>query len=136
MLGLGSSFDYRLRDLPRVHDRIASVGLGGPMFEFSARAASLVRLSLSAQYAFAIVGSMAYRDDYPLVLGQTIKTPLRDSGYYYAHGLVYAATLNVDLGPIGFTGDARGGWYWSIDSAIPLNRTSSVTSCCATLAST
>ena len=62
MLGLGSSFDYRLRDLPRVHDRITSVGLGGPMFEFSARGSVLVRLSLSAQYAFAIVGSMAYRD--------------------------------------------------------------------------
>ena len=61
MLGLGSSFDYRLRDLPRVHDRIASVGLGGPTFEFSARRSVLVRLSLSAQYAFAIVGSMAYR---------------------------------------------------------------------------
>ena len=38
MLGLGSSFDYRLRDLPRMHDRIASLGMGGPMFEFSARA--------------------------------------------------------------------------------------------------
>jgi len=119
MLGLGSSFDYRLRDLPRVHDRITSIGLGGPTFEFSARRSVLVRLSLSTQYAFAIVGSMAYRTQYPLVLGQTIKTPLRDSGYYYAHGLVYAATLNVDLGPIGFTGDARGGWYWSIDAADP-----------------
>ena len=47
------------------------------MFEFSARGSVLVRLSLSAQYAFAIVGSMAYRDGLPAVLGQTIKTPLR-----------------------------------------------------------
>ena len=35
----------------------------------------------------------------------------------------YAATLHVDLGPIGFTGDARGGWYWSIDVADPAQST-------------
>jgi hypothetical protein len=119
MLGLGSVFDYRLRDLPTMHDRSATLGLGGPMFELSARGRVHVRLKLSAQYAFAIMGSMAYRNDYPTVFGQTIKTSLRYSGYYYAHGVTSAATLNVDLGPVGFTGDARGSWYWSIDSGDP-----------------
>jgi len=82
-----------------------------------------VRLSLSAQYAFALVGSMAFRDDAALVSGQTIKTSLRYFGYYYAHGLTTAARLTIDLGPVGFTGDARGGWYWSIDSGDPAQST-------------
>jgi hypothetical protein len=119
MIGLGSVFDYRLRDLPTMHDRVSTLGLGGPMFELSARGSVHVRLSLSAQYAFAIVGSMAYRTDSTSVVGQTIKTSLRSSGYYYAHGLTSAARLIVDLGPVGFCGDVRGGWYWSIDSGDP-----------------
>jgi hypothetical protein len=119
MLALGSVYDYRLRDLPTMHDRFTTLGLGGPMFELSARGRVHVRLSLSAHYAFAIVGSMAYRAGYASVFGQTIKTSLRYSGYYYAHGATSAATLIVDLGPVGFTGDARGGWYWSIDSGDP-----------------
>ena len=65
MLGLGSSSTTGCAICRRMHDRIASLGLGGPMFELSARGSVLVRLSLSAQYAFAIIGSMAYRDDYP-----------------------------------------------------------------------
>jgi hypothetical protein len=119
MLGLGSAFDYRLRDLPRVHDRIASFGLAGPMFEYSRRGSVVVRASLSAQYAFAIVGSMTYKMESNPFVAEVIKSPLRASGYYYAHGLVSAATLSVDLGPIGFLGDARGGWYWSIDVGDP-----------------
>jgi hypothetical protein len=119
MLGLGSSFDYRLRDLPRVRDRVAALGLGGPVFELVARGSVVLRASLSVQYAFAIVGSMAYRTDGNLLVGQVIKTPLRDSGYYYAHGVVSAATVALDFGPIGFVTDARGGWYWSIDIADP-----------------
>ena len=119
LIGLGSVFDYRLRDLPKMHDRTATLGLAGPMFELSARSSVLVRLSLSAQYAFAIIGSMAYRADYASVDGQVIKTSLLYSGYYYAHGVTSAATLTLDLGPVGFTGDARGGWYWSIDSGDP-----------------
>jgi hypothetical protein len=119
MLGLASSFDYRLRDLPRVRDRVASFGLGGPMFEFSSRSSVLVRASLTAQYAFAIVDSMAYRVESIQLVADVIKSPLRASGYYYAHGLVSAATLSVDLGPVGFSGDARGGVYWSIDVGDP-----------------
>jgi hypothetical protein len=119
LVGLGSSFDYRLRELPRFHDRIASLGLGGPTFELSRRGSVLVRASFMTEYAFAIIGSMAYRAGDPTVIGQVIKTPLRYGGYYYGHGVVSAATLLVDLGPIGFTADARGAWYWSIDSGDP-----------------
>jgi len=119
MLGLGSAFDYRLRDLPQVHDRIGSLGIGGPVFELAARRDISFRLTLSAQYAFAVIGSIAYRDGYRSVIGQDIKTSLRYSGYYYGHGLVSAATTSLDLGPIGFTGAARGAWYWSIDEGDP-----------------
>jgi hypothetical protein len=119
LLGLGSSFDYRLRDLPRVHDRIASVGVGGPAFEFSARNGALLRARFNLEYAFAIVGSMAYRTGYPTVSGEEIKSPLRDNGYYYAHGVVSATTVSVDLGPVGLMADGRGGWYWSIDAGDP-----------------
>jgi hypothetical protein len=117
--GFGSSFDYRLRDLPQVHDRIASVGLAGPMLQFSARSSVLLRASFTLQYAFAIVGSLAYRAEPNSLVGQNIKMSLRDAAYYYAHGVVSAANLMLDLGPVGFSADARGGWYWSIDSADP-----------------
>jgi len=119
MLGLGSVFDYRLRDLPKVHDRIGSLGIAGPVFELAMRRDVSFRLTLSAQYAFAVVGSIAYREAYRSVVGQDIKTSLRYSGYYYAQGLVSAATTSLDLGPIGFTGSARGAWYWSIDDGDP-----------------
>ena len=62
---------------------------------------------------------MAYRVASDSLFGQVIKTPLRYSGYYYAHGVVSAATLTIDLGPVGFNADGRAGWYWSIDSADP-----------------
>jgi hypothetical protein len=119
MIGLGSMFDYRLRDLPAMHDRTSTLGLAGPMFELSARGNVHVRLSLSAQYAFALIGSMAFLTDGASVFGQNIKTSLRAMGYYYAHGVTSAARLTIDLGPVGFSGDARGGWYWSIDSGDP-----------------
>jgi Domain of unknown function (DUF3943) len=124
LLGIGSSFDYRLRDLPRVHDRIATVGVGGPAFELSARQGrALMRLTFNLQYAFGIVGSMAYRAGYATVIGEPIKSPLRDNGYYYAHGVVTAATMTADLGPVGFLADGRGGWYWSIDLGDPAQST-------------
>jgi hypothetical protein len=119
MIGLGSAFDYRLRDLPQVHDRIGSLGLAGPMFELSRRGDVTLRLSLSIQYAFAIIGSMAYRENYRSLVGLNIKTSLRDSGYYYGQGMVSAGAASIDLGPIGFSADARGAWYWSIDDGDP-----------------
>ena len=123
LLGMGSSFDYRLRDLPTVHDRIASVGLLGPAFELSARNGAIMRATFNLQYAFALVGSMAYRADPMSLADNVIKTELRNFGYYYAQGVVSAATLMFDLGPIGFSGDARGGWYWSINAGDPSQST-------------
>jgi hypothetical protein len=119
LLGLGSVFDYRLRDLPSVHDRIGSLGIAGPMFELSRRGDTYLRVSLSAQYAFAIIGSMAYREAFYSLIGQDFKTPLRDSGYYYGQGVVSAATAVLDLGPVGFVADGRGAWYWSINEGDP-----------------
>lgn len=119
LIGLGSVFDYRLRDLPAMHDRIGSLGIAGPMFELSRRGDTYLRVSLSAHYAFAIVGSMAYREAFHSLVGQDFKTPLRDSGYYYAQGVVSAATAALDLGPVGFVVDGRGAWYWSINAGDP-----------------
>jgi hypothetical protein len=119
MIGLGSVFDYRLRDLPDVHDRSGTVGLLGPMFELSLRRDVYFRLSMSMQYAFAIIGSMVYRENYRTLLGQVIKTSLRDSGYYYGQGVVSAVTGSIDLGSVGFVADARGAWYWSFDDGDP-----------------
>jgi hypothetical protein len=119
IIGLGSVFDYRLRDLPDMHDRSATVGLLGPMFELSMRGDVYFRLSVSMQYAFAIIGSMAYRENYRTLLGQVIKTSLSDSGYYYGQGVVSAVTASIDLGNVGFVTDARGAWYWSFDDADP-----------------
>ena len=77
------------------------------------------RLSVSMQYAFAIIGSMAYRENYRTLLGQVIKTSLRDSGYYYGQGMVSAVTGSIDLGTVGFVADARGAWYWSFNDGDP-----------------
>jgi len=119
LIGLGSAFDYRLRDLPTLHDRIASVGLAGPSFELSARNGARVRAYFDLQYAFALVGSMAYRTDYLSLVDSRYKGELSNFGYYYAHGLVSSANLFIDLGPIGFLADGRGGWYWSINGGDP-----------------
>jgi hypothetical protein len=123
MIGLGSVFDYRLRDLPQLHDRIGAVGLLGPMFELSLRRDIYFRLQISMQYAFAIVGSMAYRENYRILLGQTIKTSLVDSGYYYGQGVLSAVTASIDLGQVGFVADARGAWLWSFDEGDPAQST-------------
>lgn len=120
LLALGSSFDYRMRQLPRErHDRIASVGLGGPSLELSVRRSFLLRAFFSLEYAFAIVDSLAYRAAALSLVDDVIKASLRDTGDYYGHGIVSAATVTADLGPIGFVADARGGWYWSINAADP-----------------
>ena len=120
LLGLGSVFDYRLRDLPQVHDRSASLGVLGPVFEYARRGEdAYVRLTLSMQYAFAIIGSIAYRENYRTLLGQMFKQSLRQSGYYYGQGVVSAATASIDLGEVAFMGSARGGWYWSFDDGDP-----------------
>jgi hypothetical protein len=119
LLGLGSSYDYRARQLQQRHDRISSVGLGGPTLELSMRRDFLLRAFFSVEYAFAIVDSLAYRAAILSLVDDVIKTSLRDSGYYYGHGVVGALTLTADFGPIGFVADGRGGWYWSINSADP-----------------
>jgi hypothetical protein len=83
------------------------------------RRSYLLRAFLSMEYAFALVDSMAYRAYVLSLVDDVIKTSLRDSGYYYGHGVVSAATLTADFGPIGFVADGRGAWYWSINGADP-----------------
>jgi hypothetical protein len=117
LLGAGSSFDYDLRALPMGRDRIASWGLAGPKLEWSARRGWLaVTAALNAQYAFALVQSLAYLEAQAYLPEEFVKSPLRKEGYYYAHGAVSSAVVALALARFDLVAAARGGWYWSINA--------------------
>ncbi len=117
LLGAGSSFDYDMRVLPVGRDRIASWGIAGPKLEWSARRGWLaVNAALNAQYAFALVQSLAYMQAQPYLPEEFGKSPLRKEGYYYAQGVVSSAILAVALSRFDLAAAARGAWYWSIDA--------------------
>ena len=88
MLGVGSSFDYQGRDLPGGWERLASVGLLGPVAELTADRDNLgFRLVVSGQYTLGLMRSPSYA-----AFG-----PLGDQVYYHAHGLVADTALAVRL---------------------------------------
>ena len=88
MLGVGSSFDYQGRDLPGGWERLASVGLLGPVAELTADRDNLgFRLFVSGQYTLGLMRSPSYA-----AFG-----PLGDQVYYHAHGLVADTALAVRL---------------------------------------
>jgi len=117
LLGAGSSFDYDMRALPMGRDRIASWGVAGPKLEWSARRGWLaVNAALNAQYAFALVQSLAYMQAQPYLPEELVKSPLRKEGYYYAQGVVSSAIVTLALSRFELAGAARGGWYRSINA--------------------
>ena len=117
LLGAGTSFDYDLRMLPMGRDRIASWGIAGPKLEWSMRRGRLaVTGALNAQYAFAIVQSLAYMEAHAFLPEEFVKSPLRKEGYYYAHGAVSSAVVTLALSRFDLLAAARGGWYWSINA--------------------
>ncbi len=117
MLGLGSTFDYDSRLLPLEWDRVVTAGLAGPMLEFARRDGDLVtRATLTAQYGFSMVTSLAFPGAAAAYAASTVKTELEHQGYYYAQSVTGAATLSLNDEPIEVYLRARGGAYWSINS--------------------
>jgi hypothetical protein len=116
LLGVGGSFNYDVRMLDPGWDRVASVGLLGPMTELTVDRPWLhLRLSLSAAYSFAILTSLAWRIYGASVPPEDVQTSLREEGYYYGHGITgnAALTLRVSLVEVALTSDV--GLFRSLD---------------------
>jgi hypothetical protein len=106
-----------MRMLPMGRDRIASWGIAGPKLEWSVRRDWLaVTAALNAQYAFALVQSLAYMEAEPYLPEEFVKSPLRKEGYYYAHGAVSSAVVSLAMSRYDLVAAARGGWYRSINA--------------------
>jgi len=117
LVSAGSTFDYDLRMLPTGRDRIGSWGVAGPKLEWSARRGRLaVNAAFNAQYAFALVQSLAYQEAQPYLPEEFGKSPLRKEGYYYAQGVVSSAVVGLALSRFDLAAAARGGWYYSINA--------------------
>jgi hypothetical protein len=116
MLGLGSSFDFDSRLLPLEWDRVVTAGLAGPVLEYARRSGGLItRATLAAQYGFSMVTSLAFPGAAAAYANSTVKTELRQQGYYYAQSVTGAATLSLNDEPIEVYLRARLGAYWSIN---------------------
>jgi hypothetical protein len=96
LLGLGGTFAYDVRALDPGNDRVASVGLLGPMTELTVDQGWLhLRLSAAAHYSFGLLQSLAYAAHAESLGGRTIKTSLHDGGYYYGHGVTATSGLRL-----------------------------------------
>jgi hypothetical protein len=116
LLAVGSSFAYDSRLLPGGWDRVASVGLVGPMFELSARRQAFeLRARAAVYYGFSQVTSLQYPALAATLDGQFIRTVLSQQGYYYAQSLLPAAEVDARYGQFRVTLKGRGGEFWSID---------------------
>jgi hypothetical protein len=116
LVGLGTTFDYDMRELEVGTDKVASAGLIGPQVELTADRGSLgVRLSLTSTYAFALVESMAFLVAGNPLSGVYINSTLRNQGYYYAHGSTSLASLDLRLGVVELTFRAAFGAFWGLD---------------------
>ena len=138
MLGLGSTFDYDARMLPSEWDRVVTAGLAGPMLEYADRHGSLTtRADLHRQYGFSMVSSLAYPAAAAALEDATIKTELKDRGYYYAQSVTGAATLSLEDGPIrSLLSGARRGLLVVQPSTTATRGRSPTTSRCMTSGST
>jgi hypothetical protein len=117
MLGLGSTFDFDSRVLPLEWDRVVTAGLVGPMLEYSSRHGGLItRATLACQYGFSMVTSLAFPGAAAAYAASTVKSELKQQGYYYAQSVTGAATVSLNDEPIEVYLRARGGAYWSINS--------------------
>ena len=118
LLGLGSVFDYRLRDLPTGHDRIGSLGIAGPMFELSGAA---------ILPACRPVGAVRIRDHRLDGVSRGLlfadRAGLQDAAARQRLLLRAGSGLGGDgrarPGAVGFVADGRGAWYWSINDGDP-----------------
>jgi hypothetical protein len=118
MLGLGTAFDYTSRNLATAPDKVASMGIVGPMVEIASESGRAgVRFSLQTYYAFAQVDSLVYAayGDPLTSAAYEIPTPLRQQGYYYGQGLSSQSTLVARLGDLELSLMTSLAAYWSIN---------------------
>jgi hypothetical protein len=116
LLGLGGTFSYDVRALDPGWDRVASVGLLGPMSELTLDQGWFhLRLSASAHYSFGLLQSLAYAGHAEALVRRTIKTSLHDGGYYYGHGLTAATALRVRVSALELAVTQDLGLFRSLD---------------------
>jgi len=116
MLAVRSSFDYDDRTIPDGLDRVANVGLAGPVVELRRRRGRLaVRATVAAEYGFALVTSLAYPAAATASAGETIKSELRKQGYYYAQSVTGRASLRAELAGWELLLQGRIAGFWSIN---------------------
>jgi len=118
MLGLGTAFDYTSRNLATGPDKVAGMGIVGPMVEIaSERGRAGLRFSMQTYYSFAQVDSLVYAayGDPLTSAAYEINTPLRQQGYYYGQGLSSLSTLVARLGDFELSLMTSLAAYWSIN---------------------
>jgi hypothetical protein len=116
LLAVRSTFDYDYRNLPTEIDRVVNAGLLGPIVELTHRRGKLaVRATLAAEYGFAIVTSLAYPAAAPALASATIKSELRQQGYYYAQSVTGRASLRASLAGWELLLRCRLAGFWSIN---------------------
>ena len=117
LVGLGSLYDYDVRELPFAWDRTATVGILGPVAEIETRRGLVaLRARLAVAYAFGQITSLAYARVKAAFDDVIIKSELKDHGYYYAQGIVYDGEAELEVGDFRLAFGGRGGTYWSFDS--------------------
>jgi hypothetical protein len=117
LAGISSTFDYEARQLPTTFDRTAAAGILGPSFELSARRGPFaLRTWLCVTYGFAQVTSLAYAQAAPVLAGVRVKRVLQTEGYYYAHGPLSSAAIELESGPLRLDFEGRAATFWSFDA--------------------
>ena len=118
LVGLGSLYDYDVRELPFAWDRTASVGIVGPVTEIEMRRGLVaLRARFAVAYAFGQITSLAYARTKAAFADVIIKSELKDHGYYYAQGIAYDGAVELESGDFRLAFAGRGGTYWSFDFA-------------------
>jgi hypothetical protein len=117
LVGLGGLYDYDERKLPFARDRIATIGILGPVAELETRRGlAAIRARLAVAYAFGQVTSLAYARTQAAFADVIIKSELKDHGYYYAQGIVSDGLIELELGDFRLAVAGRAGTFWSFDS--------------------
>ncbi|HMF40068.1 MAG TPA: DUF3943 domain-containing protein [Polyangia bacterium] len=117
LFGLGSMFDYDVRDLPVGWDRMATAGVLGPVAELEARHGLVaVHVWLEAAYAFGQITSLAYEQTRTTFANVYIRSELKHHDYYYGQGVVSDGAIELELGDFRLAFGGRGGSYWSFNS--------------------
>ena len=87
------------------------------MLELAARRGPLaLRANFAASYGFGQVTSLAYAQAAGEFTNVTIKTELKEEGYYYAQGLLTFLNVEAELSDVRLTLGGRGQTFWSFNT--------------------